>query len=105
MRLSPQRIRSSPLLGEQGKSLENSPYVVAVNNGIGGVSVSMAKTLKSQGRVEIANLVKRVRRQLTLERISEIDATYIVGHLLEADERIVQMSELDEQGKQEEIVE
>ena len=65
----------------------------------------MARTLKSQGRVQLQELIKRVRRQLALNRITETDATFIVERLLEADDRIIEMRELDEQGNPEEIVE
>lgn len=64
----------------------------------------MAKSLKSQGRVEVAVLLKRARRQLALGRIVEQDATFIVERLLEIDKRIVRMKELNEHGEPEEIV-
>jgi hypothetical protein len=82
----------------------HSSYAGDVQNGRGGVLALMARTLKSQGRVELQELIKRVRRQLALNRISETDATFIVELLLKADERIVRMRELDEQGNPEEIV-
>jgi hypothetical protein len=63
----------------------------------------MAKSLKSQGRVEVAVLLRRARRQLALDRITEQDAIFIVEHLLDIDERIVQMDELNEHGEPEEI--
>jgi hypothetical protein len=64
----------------------------------------MAKSLKSQGRVEVAVLLRRARRQLALGRITEQDATFIVERLLEIDKRIVRMDELNEHGEPEEIV-
>ena len=63
----------------------------------------MARSLKSLGREQIAELIKRTHRQLALNRITEIDATFIVEHLRKVDQRIVRMTELDEQGNPEEI--
>lgn len=81
-----------------------SKFAVDARNGTGGVIAKMAKTLKSQGRVELATLLQRTRRQLALGRINEHDATFIVERLLKIDQRICTMRELNELGEFEEIV-
>jgi hypothetical protein len=65
----------------------------------------VARTLKSQGREELGSLLRRVRRQLAMSRISRHDATFIEERLLEVDKRICAMDELNEFGQSEEISE
>jgi hypothetical protein len=76
--------------------------VAGANSGKGGVCVIM-RTLKSQGRREVQALLRRVRRQLAMNRIAKADAIFIEERLLDIDGRIVNMHEVNELGKEEEI--
>lgn len=60
----------------------------------------MAKSLKTQGRVELNQLLQRARRQYAMRRIAKQDLDYIEKRLLEVDQRIQQMKEVNEKGKE-----
>jgi hypothetical protein len=57
----------------------------------------MARSIKTQGMVELDALRKRVRRQLALRRIRPDDCDWLVTKLNEVEAYIVKMDEKGEQ--------
>lgn len=53
----------------------------------------MAKGLKDTGMQELSMLARRVRRQLSLERIGQADADFLMHHIALIEERIENMYE------------
>lgn len=53
----------------------------------------MAKALKDAGIDEVTALRRRINRQLSLDRIGDADATYLLEHLQLIQERIEYMYE------------
>lgn len=60
------------------------------------------RTLKTLGRTEVDALLRRVRRQYAMGRISRYDFEFIETRLEEVDTRIVKMDELNEDDEPEE---
>ena len=59
------------------------------------------RTLKSRGLAEVQRIRQRARRQLAFQRISKADYDYIDTRLDEVEARIISMSEINEQGREE----